>query len=92
MLFNKVLVLLASVLTVAASPIAEADPLPVPEAEPEAETSLNLLAERDYTCGQAYKDCQGSGRGQWVCWADKKTKTCGKWSGSQMSASLSTIN
>jgi hypothetical protein len=23
-----------------------------------------------YTCQQAYNDCQGSGKGKYVCWAD----------------------
>ena len=38
-----------------------------------------------YTCGQAYEQCQGQGKGMYVCYADNNSHTCGQYSGYQMS-------
>ncbi|KIW06880.1 uncharacterized protein PV09_02556 [Verruconis gallopava] len=69
MLFKTAVFVLTSALSVAAHPALQ---------------QLNARGSDTYTCGNAYDDCQGSGRGEWVCWADDETKTCGKWSGNEL--------
>jgi hypothetical protein len=65
--------LLASALAVTAHPAAQ---------------PLEVRDSSTYTCGDAYNDCQGSGQGSYVCWADNKSKTCGRWGGNEMSMCL----
>jgi hypothetical protein len=45
----------------------------------------NLDKRNGYTCQQAYNDCQGSGKGNYVCWSNSKTQQWGTLTGEQLS-------